>query len=92
MEELFRVVNREMKLSEKKEEGNNYYQKIRKDALRKIDYMSYNQKYYDNAEVKHLNSVVDNCNLLIHKRCPPTKAAKRKMSMPKDPFNAIQVT
>ena len=30
--------------------------------------MSYNQKYYDNSEVRHLHSVVENCNKLIHKR------------------------
>jgi len=57
-----------MKLSLKKKEGNNYYQKIRKDAIKKIDYMSFNQKYYDDSEVHHLYNVVDNCNLLIHKR------------------------
>lgn len=57
-----------MKLSEKRKEGNNFYQKIRKNAIKKIDYMSYNQKYFDNSEVQHLNSVVENCNILIHKR------------------------
>lgn len=30
--------------------------------------MSYNQKYYDDEEVKHLYQVVDNCNMLIHRR------------------------
>lgn len=47
-----------MKLHQKSKEPNNYYQKIRKSALKKIDYMSYNQKYYDDAEVRHLFSVV----------------------------------
>jgi hypothetical protein len=61
-------VNREMKASVKKREGNNYYQKLRKEALEKIEYMSYNQKYYDNAEVRHLNQIIKNCNILIHKR------------------------
>ncbi len=56
--ELFRSVNREMKLSYKKNEGNIFYQNIRKDALKKIDYMHFNQKYYDDVEVKHLHSVV----------------------------------
>lgn len=56
-----------MKLVNRRE-PNNYYQKIRKSALKKIDYMSYNQKYYDDEEVKHLYQVVDNCNMLIHRR------------------------
>ena len=47
-----------MKLHQKRKEPNNYYQKIRRSALKKIDYMSYNQKYYDDAEVRHLFSVV----------------------------------
>lgn len=57
-----------MKQDTKKEEGNNYYQKIRKEALKKIEYMSYNQKYYDHIQVKRLYDVVENCNSLIHKR------------------------
>lgn len=57
-----------MKLSLKKCEGNIYFQNIRKDALNKIDYMYYNQKYYDDSEVKHLHSVVESCNALIHKK------------------------
>ena len=36
--------------------------------MKKIDYMSYNQKYYDDEEVRHLYQVVDNCNMLIHRR------------------------
>lgn len=66
--ELFREVNRAMKVSERKNEGNIFFQNIRKDALNKIDYMYYNQKYYDDAEVRHLHSVVDSCNVLIHKK------------------------
>jgi hypothetical protein len=61
-------MNRLMILSQKRKDPNSYYQKIRKSALKKIDYMSCNQKYYDDAEVKHLFSVVENCNILIHKR------------------------
>lgn len=57
-----------MKLHQKRKDPNNYYQKIRRSALKKIDYMSYNQKYFDDQEVKHLYNVVDNCNILIHKR------------------------
>ena len=45
-----------------------FYQNIRQEALRKIDFMSYNQKYYDDLEVRRLHSVVENCNMLIHKK------------------------
>lgn len=68
VDELFRSVNRAMKVNQRRNEGNVFYQNIRKDALNKIDYMHYNQKYYDDAEVRHLHSVVDSCNLLIHKK------------------------
>lgn len=57
-----------MKRTLKKSEGNIYFQNIRKDALKKIDYMYYNQKYYDDDEVKHLHSVVESCNAVIHKK------------------------
>lgn len=30
--------------------------------------MHFNQKYYDDAEVMHLHSVVESCNVLIHKK------------------------
>jgi hypothetical protein len=80
--DLFRRVNREMKVSAQKSEGNIFYQNIRKEALHKIDHMYCNQKYYDDQEVKQLHSVVDSCNVLIHKKHSKIDA-KPLYNMPK---------
>ncbi len=40
----------------------------KENAIKLIDYISCNQKYFDNCVVQYLDSVVENCNKLIHKR------------------------
>ena len=68
VDEMFRAVKREMKVSQQKNEGGMFYENIKKEALNKIDYMYSNQRYYDHYEVKHLQSVIASCNILIHKK------------------------
>ena len=42
-----------------------------------------NQKYYDHEEVQHLQSVLDSCNVLIHKK--HTKIDEKPLyNMPKN--------
>ena len=67
-----------------------FYESIKKEALNKIDYMYSNKKYYDHQEVKHLQSVIASCNILIHKK--HTKIdAKPLYNVPKSASNPKRV-
>ena len=63
-----------------KKKSINYYEKIKSEALKKIACLSYNQSYYNDSEVQHLQTVVNNCDSLIHQRQPNLHLPQQRSS------------